>query len=162
VAATLPPEDRQGGRDAVQQPPDVDVEHPVPLVGQQRVEPGQRHHTGVVDEHVHPPELGDRAVDERRDVRAVGDVETAYVDGVLAFGESRQALLAPGPRDDLMSLPGQPQRDGFADAAARAGDQNDLRCRFHDSTLRARAGGWQGAIHPGTAVKSRSADHAAG
>ena len=52
MAAALRLEVREDGSDAVQKAFDVDVEHAVPLVDQQRVEPRQQHHAGVADQDI--------------------------------------------------------------------------------------------------------------
>src|SRR5206468_152479 len=59
------------------------------------------------------------------------DVEAAGVDaaaGVLDDrGERGEAVLAASADDDVVSLAGEPQRGCVSDAAARTGDQDDLR-----------------------------------
>lgn len=129
-ARPLPLEDRQPGGDPVQQAADVDVDHPVPLLDQQRVQPRQRHHAGVVDDHVDPAVPPHGLLGERDHVHAVGDVQAACVDAAARLldllRERLQALLAAGADDHLVAFASQAQRGGLADAAAGAGDQNDL------------------------------------
>ncbi len=51
---------------AVEQPGDVDREHPLPLLERGVDGRPEQHHAGVVDEGVEPSELGDGAARSRR------------------------------------------------------------------------------------------------
>jgi hypothetical protein len=90
---------REHGGDAVQAA-DVHVDHPVPFVGQQGVQSGRRHHTGVVDDHVDPAMPLGRGVGERRDLRAAGHVEaSALAPARLDDGGRRGRPLLPAGAD---------------------------------------------------------------
>jgi hypothetical protein len=52
MTESLRPKLRQRCRDAVQHAFDVDVDHLLPILDAQVVERGDRHHTGVIDEHI--------------------------------------------------------------------------------------------------------------
>jgi hypothetical protein len=130
VTAALPLEVRQRGSDPMQQAAHVDVDHPVPLVDQQGVQPRQRHHIGVVDVHVDPAVAFGGGVHERDDVLAVGHVETVHIRlaarGLDLLRDLGKAVLATGAHDHLVALAGEPERGGPTNTAARAGDQDNL------------------------------------
>ena len=77
MAAALLAEDRERGRDAVEQALHVDVDHQVPVVDAQVVEGRDRHDAGVADEHVEPAELLACGLDQGAQVLAAGHVGDA-------------------------------------------------------------------------------------
>jgi hypothetical protein len=72
----------------------------------------------------------DGGVGERGDVRAVGDVEAVDVGGAAGvvdfLRQHGQPVFAPGAEHDVVAFAGQAQRGRAADAAAGAGDEDDL------------------------------------
>src|SRR6185437_2683687 len=130
VAAALPPEDRQRGGDAVEHAPEVDVDHRLPAVDVEVGDGPDLADAGVADQYVEPAELLDRRVGQALEVLAPGDVGGA-ADGTPAVVADllRELVQALGParaQHDGGAPPGEQPRGGLADAAARAGDGDDL------------------------------------
>src|SRR5690606_6085045 len=114
---------------------DVDGQHPVPVLDGDRLDVGLGdvdRHPGVVDQPVEPapPLLGGR--DEAPGGLGVGDV-ALHVGGVAQLGGGRPAGLdRPGRvHDDGGAGPGEPPGDRLADAAGRAGDDDDVVGEVH-------------------------------
>src|SRR5690606_8404188 len=74
--------------------------------------------------------LGHDPVDDRAHVVAVGDVEALGARGAAvgpdAGDERVEAVGAAGAEDDVVALAREAERRGLADAAAGAGDEDDL------------------------------------
>jgi hypothetical protein len=123
--------DRQYRGDAIQHALDVHVDDSIPLLDLERVHRRNGHHARVVENRVHASELSPREVDERVDVRAIGDVERPELGDTAGRADLRddflQALRAPRAEDDLVAARGERAGRGFSDAAAGAGDQDDFR-----------------------------------
>ncbi|MNE05542.1 hypothetical protein D3C80_981100 [compost metagenome] len=121
---------RQAGRDTVQHSANIDVDHLVPLGNFQRLEFRQRHHTGIVDDHIDPAMQLQRKVHKPLHVVSAGDIQclevrdsTARVDLATEYFE---ALGTTRPEHDMRPLAGQQARCRLAYATARARDQNDF------------------------------------
>ncbi|GAA3901165.1 hypothetical protein GCM10023084_62050 [Streptomyces lacrimifluminis] len=93
-----------------------------------RVEPGQRHHAGVVHERVDPSVLGDGVVDGRAHVVGTGHVEpTMACPAALRTDAGGQCLQAVRPScadDDPVAFGGEPEGGGRTDAAAGTGHED--------------------------------------
>jgi hypothetical protein len=142
VPATLVPHHGQGGGDAVEDAADVHVDHPVPLLDSQRRERRKRHHPGVVDDHVDPAPAFPGGGHEGPHVGGVGDVQAAERRVAAAaaaaaavrgdvLDELFQPVRAPRAKEQPVAVGGQAAGGGRPDAAARSGDQYDLRVVRH-------------------------------
>nr|WP_285541013.1 hypothetical protein [Streptomyces lavendulae] len=101
---------------------DIQVDHPVPLLGALVRDPAQEHGPGVVDDRVRRPEplLGlAHRVQERV---PVGDVDLAAHG--FGQGELLELLQPPGEEQQRVSPGGQEAGGGRADAGAGAGDDD--------------------------------------
>ncbi len=83
----------------------------------------------VVDQHVDAAGLGNDGVDESRHGRRVGQI--AGHEGVRPAGQGGQRRLGRGPVAMIVdgharAVLGEELSDGPADAARRAGDENNL------------------------------------
>jgi hypothetical protein len=108
----------------------VDVDHPAELLG---LLPGRGHrgaHAGVVDEHVHAPELSDGLLNHSPavvDVRYVGLDGHATAPVALDAGlRVLEAIGAAGADDDVGSGVGQRVGELHTEAGGGAGDERDL------------------------------------
>ena len=130
MSEALPVHHRQDGADAVEHALDVDVDHPVPFVELERGHGRKRHDAGIVDHDVDPPPLGVGGLGEGMNLLPAGDVETPgdrFAPGRVDFaGERFEPIEAPGAQHDFCAGTAELARDALADAAAGAGDQNDL------------------------------------
>src|SRR5690606_31393145 len=130
LAAALALHQRQPGGDAVQHAADVHVDHPVPFVQLEGVQAGQRHHAGIVDDHVDPAELLAGVVDEGLGALAAGDVQPAEQCRTARLvdlsGECLQTFHPSRTQYDLGALVRQQTRGGFADATAGTGYEDDF------------------------------------
>jgi hypothetical protein len=119
----------EGSVGGVDQALEVEVDHPVPLLGGRVLDRAQQHLAGVVDEDVEPPQLLDGAVDRGNGLLLVGDVGLDRQGGVaLAANLCREALqpLEPAGRHrDFGPLFRQRARGRLADPAAGASDQRN-------------------------------------
>ena len=97
---------------------------------------GQRHDTGVVDHHVHPAVGVGGVGDELLDVSGVGDIQAAKrrgtAGGLDSLDQGFEPFGASGAEEEPVTVVGEPQRGGFADSTAGAGDQDCLRVLGHD------------------------------
>ena len=124
VSAPLAFEMRQCRGDPVEQTPNIHVDHLIPLVDQERIQPRQGHHARVVDEHVDSAELADRTVDQSGDVVARGHVDRAR-NGRSAVrvdlpGDVVEPISPPRREHDLVPFGTQPGRGRLPNAAARS------------------------------------------
>jgi len=130
MPATLAREHRQGSCDALKRAPQVYVDHAVPALDVERVETRDRSDTGAVDDDIEPATLLHRKGDEGFETvppSHIGDLRR----GVSAGSDDRRHDL----RKDIATTRaqhhecaafGQQRRGRAADAAARAGDGDDL------------------------------------
>ena len=113
----------------VDQALEVEVDHPVPLLGGGVLDRPQQHLAGVVDEDVEAAELVDGALDRGDRLLLVGDVGLDRQRGVTVAtdlgGQPLQPFQPPGRDRDFGSVGRQRSRRRLADAAAGAGDQRD-------------------------------------
>ncbi len=90
----------------------------------------ERHHAGIVDEHVDAAELGLGEVDERLHVGAARHVDSAEACraalGLDVGDELFEALRTPRADHDLGAALGEQAGRGLADAAAAPGDGDDF------------------------------------
>ncbi len=130
VARALRLHRRQHGGDAVQHAADVDVDHAVPFVHPQRGHRGQRHHAGIVDDHVDASETFERMGGEGLDVRAARHVQRPGLGDAAARRDVGHDALEPvgaaGAQQHRGAAVREQPRRGFADAAAGAGDEDDF------------------------------------
>ena len=136
MATVLGLEAGQGGGDAVQHAADVDVDHPVPFLDLHTVEARQRHQPGIADQHVDAAKFRFGCGNEGLDIGAVGDVERAEGDraaGSIEFvGKRCQPVGAAGAQHQLRAACCQQPGRALANAAAGAGDRDDLVLDSHD------------------------------
>jgi hypothetical protein len=115
----------------VQQPVQIQIQHPPPVVGLADVKGTEQHDARVVDQDVEPAELVDHPADGDPGLLLVGDVgREGQHRPVLRRelgGESREPVLAPRHRGHQGTPAGQPAHGRLADSAARARDQGDKR-----------------------------------
>jgi hypothetical protein len=130
VARSLRAEDRQRRGDAVQDALEVDVDHLLPVLDAQRVQGRDRHHAGVVDQHVQAPEALTGQLDERGHVLAPAHVGGHRRDRAAVGGDAGshrlQARGSAGPEHDAGAALGQQLRSRLADPAAGPRDGDDL------------------------------------
>jgi len=114
---------------AVEQPEDVDLDHPLPLLDGRALDRPEQHHARVVDEDVEPAELVDGPLHGRLRLLALRDVGLDHERGAARVAQLRgqrvEALLAPRHERDGGAAGGELAGGGVADAAGRAGDQGD-------------------------------------
>ena len=122
----------QRGPGAAERPVQRDVEHPGPLLVGHVEHRGGAAEPGVVDHHVDPAEVPGRALDQRGDLRLVGDVAglrpdpVAVPGGELVAGRGQPPVVLVADRDQGAFLQAAPRR-GAADAGAgRGGDDHHL------------------------------------
>jgi hypothetical protein len=130
VAGLLALHLRQRGGDAVEHASEVHVDHAIPVLDFQALERGMRHQARVVEHHVDATVGLHRGVDQFLHLGAVGDVG-ADRDGLVASfcqlsHERMQAVGAARAEYDAGTLSGQQACGGLAQAAAGAGDDDDL------------------------------------
>jgi hypothetical protein len=116
----------EGGMCGVDQPLEVEVDHPVPLLGGGVLDRPEQHLAGVVDDDVEAAQLVDGAVDGGDCLLLVGDVGLDRQGGVTVTtdlaGQTLEAFQSAGRDGDLGALGGQCSRGRLADAAAGARD----------------------------------------
>ena len=127
----LPAEHRQRGGDPVQDTPQVDLDHQVPLVDLQFVQVRYETDTGVVDHDVEAPEFVDGGGDQVDDLAAVGNVDGNRHRGAAAapdlFGDPPGGGGVAVGEHDLRPAFSQQARGRATDAATGAGDDYYLR-----------------------------------
>jgi hypothetical protein len=132
VTAPLFLHDRQRRGDSVEDALHVDVDHAVPVVDLQPLERRERHQPRVVHEDVDPPERFSRASHQSLHVRAPDHIRDHHVRLAARLadvsGEALETVLASRAEGDRSALNGQELRGGFADATARARDDDDFAC----------------------------------
>jgi hypothetical protein len=132
VSALLPLHVRHRRGNPVQHTFDVDVDSAVPVVDLPTLERRMRHDAGVVEDDVDASVLLHRGVDQRLDLRGVGDV--GHKSGRRAFraGDLIDQRVKPlgAPRSEYDGRPalGEMSRRGVAQAAAGAGNDDNLAC----------------------------------
>ena len=114
----------------VEQPVEVERDHPLPLLDRGVDDRAEQHHARVVDHRVEPAELGGRALHGRDRLLAVGDVGLDREPADLGR-ERVEAVLAAGGEGDLRALRRQRPRRRLADPAARARDERDCAVQCH-------------------------------
>jgi hypothetical protein len=93
----------------------------------------ERPHTGVVDQHVDPPELPQHPVDQVHARGGVRDVDDLLVDpGVLVRHLAQRGLVPCNP-DDGVAEPGEVQRRLPTDAGGCAGDEDNSGAGWRDN-----------------------------
>ena len=109
---------------------DVDVDHPVPLVDLQPLEQRLRHEARVVDHDVDASVRLNGPIDQPLHLIAAGDVgleRQRFAAAAGQFGsERRQAIDTSCAEDDARTARRQAACRGFAESAARAGDDDHL------------------------------------
>ncbi len=130
VPGALAAEERQGGRDAVEEAGDVGRDHGVPVVLAQVVERRDGHRARVGDEHVESAEPVDGGVRQPPEVLAAGDVDEDAGGGAAPRGDAVddrvQPVLAAGAEDEQGAAFGEVGGGRLADAAAGTRDRDDL------------------------------------
>jgi hypothetical protein len=122
----------QRGPGAAERAGEGDVEDPEPLLVGHVQDGGGAAQAGVVDQHVDPAEAGGGGLDQRLDLRLVGDVAGLGPDpvavGLGQFGAGGgQALVMLVADHDLGAFLQAAAGGGAADAGAgRGGDHDDL------------------------------------
>ncbi len=113
----------------VDQALEVEVDHPVPLLGGRVLDRAEQHLAGVVDDDVEAAQLVDGAVDRGDRLLLVGDVgldRQRGVTGAADLGGQPLQPFEPARRHrDFGPLGGQRPRGRLADATAGAGDQRN-------------------------------------
>ena len=123
-----------GGVGAVEHPADVDLDHPPPLL--QRCADGgaEQHYACVVDQHVEPAELPDRALDRRLRLLRLAHVRLdrhgRAADVADALREVLQAIRSARCDRHGGSSLGEGEGRGLADAAGGSGDERDCAFEF--------------------------------
>src|ERR1700722_1477093 len=129
MPTALSPEHRQGGGNAVEDAPQIDVDHRVPILDAQRVEARDGGDPSIVDDLVEPPEAFDRARHEGFEIgaqRGVGYMVVRPAASVVQLGCQRgEDAFAPraehhGVPAIIKQLRGRPP-----DAAARTRDRDN-------------------------------------
>ena len=132
VAVALPDHQRVGGRDAVHDAADVDVDDRVPLVQRQQLGVAAPHDPGVVEHQVQPARAAHHLVDRGLHCRRVGDVK-ACRPGMRA--QLRRRRLGGVPvdvgADHIRARRHQRAAQRGADARACAGDNGVLTRETH-------------------------------
>jgi hypothetical protein len=108
----------------VEQPLEVELDHPVPLLDGGVDDRAEQHHARVVDHDVEPAELSGRPLDGGHRLLAVGDIglDRQAVD----LGRERvQPVLAARGEGDRRPVRRERPRGRLADATARARDERD-------------------------------------
>ena len=135
VPAALSAHHGQSSGDTVQDSPHIDVDHAVPLVGLQRFQRRERHHSGVVDHHVHAAVALAGCGHEGADIVGVRDVQPlerrSAARGGDVPGERIEAIGAPCSEEQTVAVCGESAGGRLADPAARSGDRHDLGCVRH-------------------------------
>jgi len=75
MARTGVAKNREGGRDAMQYAPDIDVDHSIPFVDLQLVQQRKGHEARIADKYIEPTEPVLCSIDECSEIRALGDVD---------------------------------------------------------------------------------------
>ena len=112
---------REGGVRDVQEPLDVEVDHPLPLLDGRVLDRPQQHDAGVVDHDVEAAELVDRALDRGDGLLALGHV------GLDHERPAAGALDPPAPAPRAGRAAGPPARPPRP--ARRAPPRSPRRCR---------------------------------
>ncbi len=117
---------------AAERPVQRDVEHPGPLLVGHVEHRGGAAEPGVIDHHVDPAEVRGRALDQRGDLRLVGDVAglrpdvAAVSGGELVVRRGQPLVVLVADRHPGAFFQAAPRR-GAADAGAgRGGDDHHL------------------------------------
>jgi hypothetical protein len=132
---------RQSGAGGGEHALDVDVDHPLPVLGVRADDGPQEHQPGVVDQGVQPPEPRDGLLHGALRLRAVGDVgghhQRAPARLVDLGGEGLQTVLATGHEHDGGAVRGEPRSGGSANPAASPRDDGNgsSKCRLHDDSF---------------------------
>ncbi len=126
----LPLHVRQRRGDAVEHALDVDVDHPVPVLDPQRVEPRLRHQAGVVDDDVDAAAGLDRRRHQRLDLRRGRRRRSPRPSALPSPPQSAPAprcgRRGGRPRTSPRAFGREQARRRLAEAAAGAGDDDDL------------------------------------
>lgn len=113
---------------AVDDTAEVDVEHPLPLVGGRVEELSSLTHACVVHHDVGDAVLGAHLGGELFDGVGVGHVEHVRVGHTAALSDLGRGVLGAAfvdiADDQFGAFPGERKRGGPADAAARPGDRH--------------------------------------
>ena len=129
------------GLDAVDHPPQVDAEHPFPVLVPGLLQGPPDGHPGVVAQHVHRAEAGEGLVRQGAHRRQGGHVG-GHGQGFGARGGDLFFRVPQWPGFDIRqhqfhAPPGQGQRQRPADAAGRAGHHGGSVLEgFHDASLK--------------------------
>jgi hypothetical protein len=106
----------------------IHIDHPIPLLDLKKLEARARHEAGVVEHDINAPVCLHSMTDQTLDLLALRDIgpnDGFLVEPKLAC-ERLKSVDAPSAKHELGSVPGEMASRGFSEAAARAGDDDNL------------------------------------